>query len=57
MPNMHENPIKSIFIIASSKPSINPLARTITSVFVWFLDKYKYIMISVDFSRAVPISG
>ena len=49
MPMMHKNPIKSRFIIASPKSSIIPLARTITAVFHFFLDKYKHIMISVGF--------
>ena len=44
---MHKNPIKARFIIASPKSSIKPLARTITSILVCFLDKYKHIMISV----------
>ena len=33
MPKMYKNPIKARFIIASPKPSIKPLARTITSIF------------------------
>ena len=33
MPNMHKNPIKARFIIASPKSSIKPLASTITSIF------------------------
>ena len=36
MPKMHKNPIKSRFIITSTKSSIKPLARTITSVFRLF---------------------
>ena len=36
MPKMHKNPIKARFIIASPKPSIIPLARTITSIFRLF---------------------
>ena len=33
---MQQNPIKARFIIASPKSSINPLARTITSIFLLF---------------------
>ena len=52
MPKMHKNPIKGRFIIASPKSSIKPLARTITSTFRFFLDKYKPIMISAGFLQA-----
>ena len=37
MPKMYKNPIKSRFVMASPKPSIKPLARTITSVFRWLI--------------------
>ena len=36
MPEMHKNPIKARFIIASPKFSIKPLARTITPIFCLF---------------------
>ena len=36
MPQMHKNPIKPRFIIASPKSSIKPLPRTITSIFRLF---------------------
>ena len=36
MPKMHKSPIKAIFIIASPKSSIKPLASTITSIFCLF---------------------
>ena len=49
MPKIHKNPIKARFIIVSPKSSIKPLARTITSIFVCFLDKHKHIMINVGF--------
>ena len=45
MPKMHKNPIKATVIIASPKFSIKPLARTITSIFCLFFDKYKHIML------------
>ena len=38
-PVMHKNPIKAIFLIASPKSSIKPLARTIALIFYLFLDK------------------
>ena len=57
MPKMHKNPTKARFIIASPKSSIKPLARTITSIFVCFLDKYKHIMISVGSLQALTLSG
>ena len=50
MPKMHENPIKARFIIASPKSSIKPLASTIASIFHFFLDKYKDMMVSVGLS-------
>ena len=50
---MHKNPIKARFIIVSPKSSIKPLARTITSIFVCFLDKHKHIMINVGFFTGV----
>ena len=36
MPNMHKNPIKARFIIASPKFSVKHLAKTITSIFRLF---------------------
>ena len=43
MPKMHKNPIKARFIIASSKSSIKPLARTKTSIFrLYFRQKQTY---------------
>ena len=49
MPKMYKNPVKATFIIESPKSSINPLARTITSVFCLFFrqiqtynDKYRF---------------
>ena len=56
MPKMHKNPIKARFIIASPKSSIKLLARTITSIFR-FLDKYKYIMVSVGFLQVLTLFG
>ena len=53
MSKMHKNPIKARFIIVSPKSSIKPLARTITSIFVCFLDKHKHIMINVGFFTGV----
>ena len=57
MHKMHKNPIKARFIIASPKSSIKPLARTITSIFVCFLDKYKHIMLSVGFLEVLTFCG
>ena len=57
MPKMHKNPIKARFIIASPKCSIKPLARNITSIFRCFLDKYKYIMVSVGFLQVLTLCG
>ena len=56
MPKMHENLIKAILISAFSKSSIKSLARTIT-FFVWFLDKYKHIMINVGFPQTTALFG
>ena len=49
MPKMYKNPVKARFIIEFPKSSINPLARTITSVFCLFFrqiqtynDKYRF---------------
>ena len=57
MPKMHKNPIKVRFIIASPKSSIKPSARTIRSIFVCFLDKYKHIMVSVGFLQVITLFG
>ena len=48
MLEMHKNRIKARFIIASPRSSTKPLPRTIT-VFVCFVDKYKHVMIIIDF--------
>ena len=43
IPKMHKNLIKARFIIASSKSSIKPLARTKTSIFrLFFRQKQTY---------------
>ena len=57
MPKIHKNPIKARFIIVSPKSSIKPLARTITSIFVCFLDKHKHIMINVGFLQTLTLFG
>ena len=45
MPKMHKNPIKARFIIAPRQ------------FFVYFLDKYKHIMISVGFLLVLTLFG
>ena len=57
MPKMHKNTIKARFIIVSPKSAVKPLARTITSIFRLFLDKYKHIVISVGFLQVLTIFG
>ena len=57
MPKMDKNPIKARFIIAFPKSSMKLLARTITSIFRLFLDRYKHIMISLGFSQALTLFG
>ena len=57
MSKMHKGPIKAGFIIASPKSSVEPLARTIKSVFVCFLDKYKHVVIGVGFLQVFTLFG
>ena len=54
---MHKNPIKARFIIASPKFYIKSSARTITSIFGVFLDKYNHKMISAGFLQVLTLLG
>ena len=59
MLKMHKNPIKARFIIASPKPSIKSLARTITIMFhtglntLWVVQNNKPVIDAVNESMSL----